>query len=221
MENFFRSKKTTVEMAIDRGYDVGKDIEFINNYDKLYVEHEYNEVTSRSDMFAFYKHLTNNSHMIVIFLTKNETGTQSIIINYDYIREKIMSHIGDAFDNTNAIITIVSDAPIKYAPKLVNPGTRYKHFYQSFEETEIVYNPNKSKYTSKVKLIENPNELIKKMGIKIGETPLMTENDPIAKYYAFRAGDLVQFTRNMYEVNAYCPQQIGYRTVVEISPEIK
>lgn len=218
MENLFRAKKTTVEMAIDRGYEVHEDINYLDD------EIPINESKTRQELSVLYSHSTvKNKYLYVAFVSRHVTGNQhvsksEILKVHDALASLMKLINGDK----NVEVAIVGDSEINSNIKDALDKDMTDYYYQYFSENELKFNPNKSKYNSKADLLSEAeaSALLKKMGISIGETCLMSEADPIARYYAFRPGDLIRFTRNTYEINAFCPVSVGYRTVIAVPPNL-
>lgn len=218
MENLFRAKKTTIEMAIDRGYDVGDDIN--------YIDENYNvdESKTRQDLSTLYYHSNvKNRYLYVAFVSKHVTGNQHVSKSEILKVHDSLALLMKLINGEKIVeVAIVGDSEINSNIKEALNKDITDYYYQYFSETDLKFNPNKSKYNSKAELIHEPEVslILKKMGISIGETCLMSEGDPIARYYAFRPGNLIRFTRNTYEINAFCPISIGYRTVIAVPPSL-
>jgi DNA-directed RNA polymerase subunit H (RpoH/RPB5) len=52
------------------------------------------------------------------------------------------------------------------------------------------------------------------MKTDLSKLPIMKINDPIARYYGWSAGDLIEITRHDSAISILTPKTINYRVVV-------
>jgi DNA-directed RNA polymerase I, II, and III subunit RPABC1 len=129
----------------------------------------------------------------------------------DVIRQ-FMKLIRD-FDIYEAILII--DAPLSSkANQALSEITNAK--WQVFSDMDLTYNPSRHHDTALHRRLDEAEKGAKLVEMKtdLSKLPIMKINDPIARYYGWSAGDLIEITRHDSAISILTPKTINYRVVV-------
>lgn len=181
-------KKTQIELILDRGYQGLPNELILLNEDintqsiKKYKKLDYNAVYKKSN-HTLYVYYFNNVNPI-----KSLEEFVSNSLNYD----KVML-IGFDSEKKNKGYTVILDK-LGLIP------------LETFTFEDLMYNVTKHISVPKHTLIKNFNLASK------DELPILLTSDPVARYYGWVNGDIIQITRN-YDLNLLSNYEYGYRIV--------
>ena len=87
---------------------------------------------------------------------------------------------------------------------------------QIFNDMELTYNPINHVDVPRHEIIpaENVNELLRQMKTDLSKVLIIRVNDPVAKMYGYRVGDLIRIHRVDDVISLLTKNSINYRVVV-------
>lgn len=225
-QNLFDVKKTQIQLARDRGYEISEDEENVLNSD----EYSYNtylralisfkKVTSiRAALTTHYVNPSKNRNFLVYYVTKG-SGSQ---ISSDVIREfvniitnKVAPYTNINFDEA----LIITDAKLSTtsANHLMELENKTDFKFQIFFEEDLTYNPTRRIETPRHERLsqEEKEEVLKNLKCTASMLPIIREEDKVVKYYGWSRGDLIRIHRNDISLSVLNPKSINYRIVVRI-----
>jgi DNA-directed RNA polymerase subunit H (RpoH/RPB5) len=210
-------KRHQIEMIRDRGYDVTEELGLLEVSERDFYQHygthaEQNGVSLRSLMSRLYEK-PGQEDKVLVFYVEPPSGKQ---IGIDTIKDLIslLRHyqcnngiiIGEAPPSTQALeelrkvpllhVQIFNDNELMY-----NPTKHYlvpKHRALSEEEAKVFLEENKLYITRMPSLLVNTGKMV----------------DPIAKWYDFRPGQIIEITRENSAFETDVTIEIAYRAVI-------
>ena len=232
----FKVKRTQVEMMRDRGYQIPDDELWMITPDhpdyNMGVEKFVELYRGKDKKFTIRDNLSNTYikedqiTQIFVYFPEVEEGTKKT--SKSQITE-IFTKIENEGQLKACIITeypLSSDLKSKLTDKKL-PTEQFEFFLYE----ELAFNPTKTRWNPKFELITDPNakrrvsresELLKTItneeGIpKIAENlyllPTTSEQDPIARYYGAKPGDLFKVTRTNFMFDSMVKEYVVYRYV--------
>ena len=191
----FKVKKTQLEMMRDRGYDISREEalfeysvgDFIEQYTRIAQE---NNTTFKDSLSSLYQKPDGD----YVYVHYPETLRDTHQVSKAQITD-LISKIQD-FSGVSDII-VISEHPIR--------GEAQKEFQnlpsynmESFLYDELSYNPTKHELVPLHILLsdEEASEYLKRNRSKVSQLPLISVNDPIARYYGARPGKIMRIMRN-------------------------
>lgn len=185
VSNFYRARKTMLELLKDRGYNVDlleKNFPSLKEFKKKFN-------TKKRDFFHCC-HKNNINEIIVQFINKEK-------LKPNILRENINYQIKNTFINsskTYSYIAVTREKPNNSIKKI-----KQKHpFMELFWVKRLVINITKHKLVPKHIWLneEEKIEFFKKYNIQdTNQIPIILRNDPIVLYYGRNKGDICKITR--------------------------
>jgi len=200
----FLSRPIILELLQDRGFETDK----YNNFTPEEIELMYKSVSTKtSELSVLDIELTNKTqNKIVVKYILSPRIRVSNIIN---ATETLLDDINEG----DTLIVIIRDnlnsdeALEEYFKQIYNEK---KVFCQYFWINAITFNLTKHEMVPKHEIIEDEEkkELIKNLQItNVDKLPTIKKNDPVAKYYGMKEGDICKITRKSETAGNY----ISYR----------
>ena len=218
-EQLLKVKITELEMLRDRGYDISKD-EGIFTF-------------RTSDFYNYYSQLAKTQNInIKQALSKSYFKTESdgtVKMVYVYYPESVIEKGKIKELNVKAIRSIVKlmqSHDIEHIILMTEAGIRrdaLKEFdklpsYQveSFVFDEMTYNLTKHFLVPKYTLMTNEEmtDMLKRNRLRITDLPRMYKNDPVARYYGAKPGQLFKILRDPMYSASLIPEQLYYRLIL-------
>jgi DNA-directed RNA polymerase subunit H (RpoH/RPB5) len=112
-------------------------------------------------------------------------------------------------DRLECVVAVVHHSVTPVAIK----EARAEEMIHLFQFGELMFNPTASVAVSRHRRIDDPTEVVKKFHSKPEQFPAMYTDDPIARYYGWPAGTVVEVDRRLAGF-----RQIMYRLVAERPP---
>lgn len=189
IKNTFRVYKTLIEMLMDRGYSVSKDIDY-DEFIIMYEENNYNITDDDNQIYiAFYK-------------DTKAFGKKDL--------ETMVQNIKEIFDNNNIkIILVLKDKPnITIEKELTND--LYKNV-ELFLFKNLLINITHHQDIPKFRVLNNTEieEIVNRYKTSKNKFPKMLSIDPIAKYYGLKSGSVLEVIRPSTASGEY----ISYRVI--------
>ena len=198
IEKVFQSYQTILEMLKDRNYlidnlyDINYDI-FEENYKNKNINIYCKKETNEKMFVYFYIEHENNGN----FKKDNLTTLLKLVKEkYDY---------DESDKNYNIIIILKDKYPVL---SLLKDNDKIELFVLN----ELIINKIKHDYVPTHILLSNDEvtKVLEKYKCSKEQLPLILKNDPIAKYYGAKEGDVFKIIRNNYSIG----NPISYRITV-------
>jgi len=196
----FLSRPIILELLQDRGFETDK----YNNFTPEEIELMYKSVSTKtSELSVLDIELTNKTqNKIVVKYILSPRIRVSNIIN---ATETLLDDINEG----DTLIVIIRDnlnsdeALEEYFKQIYNEK---KVFCQYFWINAITFNLTKHEMVPKHEIIEDEEkkELIKNLQItNVDKLPTIKKNDPVAKYYGMKEGDVCKIIRKSETAGLY------------------
>lgn len=169
-------RKTITEMLEDRGYDT-KEIK-----------------TTESEFISKFKNNLDLSLMKII-IEKDNISLMVLISDEIKISLKGIKLIFDEMQRMNIKkLILIADGIGHSAQKLIDESEYEIDF---FKTKELMFNVTQHVLVPKHRILtlEEKNEFLKNRKLKENELPQIMKNDPVAKYYGARKGDVFEIQR--------------------------
>jgi DNA-directed RNA polymerase I, II, and III subunit RPABC1 len=189
IKNTFSVYKTLIEMLSDRGYDMSNYVE----YDEFVIMYEENN----------YDIIDKDKKIIVTFYKDTKAFTKKDLeIVVQNAKEKCEN------ENINIIIILKDKYTVTIEKELVNP--LYKNV-EIFLFKNLTFNITKHDDMPKHILLTDDEikDLFDKYKMTKSQVPKVSYNDPIAKYYGTKPGNMFKIIRQSNNAGEY----ITYRYV--------
>lgn len=207
----FKVKKTQLEMMVDRGFHIfeGPDLifntvktarDFVNLYG---LKYDGKIITNKNFLSSIYKN--GSGGVIKVFYHDVDSGSKQIgdTATNEWLKEC------DGDTPCTEIIVITNQSPSTNSEKRISqtPALRLAFFMYN----ELWYNPTKNILVPKHTLIKRCDF---EEFVDPGSLPRISMNDPIAKYYGARNGEIFKIESNTYLYGSVIKSSISYRVVV-------
>ena len=218
MEKLFDIKKTQLQMMIDRGFVVSPDEQRILNMSiNEFADYATNLTVQakrslRSALTRVYDGPLNQNGIpskraIVYYAAKDQQKKQ---VSADIVRDFI--NLINYYKCTDAILIV--DAPLSSTANNSLQELRLVRT-QVFFDDQLTYNPTLHVDTPRHVLLspEETRTKLQEMKVELSKLPLISEKDPVVRYYGWQAGGLVCIYRDDRSISILTPKSITYRVI--------
>ncbi len=223
----FKVKKTLAEMLRDRGYNITNDdwlldentkiTDFIRHYERVSGHGNGTFKEALSSIYDKDDDPTGKFSLRMFFPETPVKGGKKATIGKAMI-DRILKHMTEN-DITKVIIVTETALSPAAAGQLTNfPAWTLEHFMYK----ELTYNLTKHFLVPKHRLM-SLNEITRFLGendLDIENLPIMSFQDPMARYYGAKPGDLFEIERFDILGASMVPDSIAHRAVREIPLEM-
>jgi DNA-directed RNA polymerase subunit H (RpoH/RPB5) len=159
--------------------------------------------------FSFFNKLYDNRLIVIYFISQKKPLIKSL---GSYILKKLMSMVGDSYLSYNLIIVINKPMSSKEVSELRSLN------YQIFTFEELYYDPTEHYLNSRFYLMSDDEslEFLKRNKISFDDLPIITEEDPIAKYYGAKEGQIFRIERNNLLTETFSDGNVIFRGVRKV-----
>ncbi|KAJ1914056.1 DNA-directed RNA polymerases II 24 kDa polypeptide (RNA polymerase II subunit 5) [Mycoemilia scoparia] len=195
----WRVYRTLHEMANDRGYAV-LEHDINRSLEAFAAEFAPGGSIDRSRLtFSVQKRDDPSDQLLVFFPDSTTVGVQPI---KNYLQKMIEQGV------TKAIIVCRKDLTAIARKSLASIDSKYN--LESFNEKELLVNITKHELVPKHVVLTAPEkkELLIKYRLKDSQIPRIKENDPVAKYYGMKRGQVVKIIRQSETAGRYLTYRI-------------
>jgi len=169
--------------------------------------------------FDEFKEKYENKTINEIFYKKDDNNKEIMRLYIEYFMDPKINakHFDDFFDNMNkiegkssGIIVVLANLTPQANKKLIE--LNIKKPIQCFNINELMINVTEHADVPKHILIDEKEKksLLEKYRIKESQLPKILINDPVAKFYGLRKGDVVKIIRNSENAGKY----VTYRVTI-------
>jgi DNA-directed RNA polymerases I, II, and III subunit RPABC1 len=193
----FRVYRTIANMLDKRGYMVPKNLRDITPSD---FKNRFGENPSRDSLTILVEKADDETNQLFVFFPEDEkVGVKPIKVYTDRMQAEGVS---------NAIIVLRVDisAFAKQAVQEVSESFRIEHF----KESELLVDITKHQLvpTHQVLTVSEKSELLKRYRLKETQLPRIQPNDPIARYYGMKRGNVVKIIRPSETAGRYVTYRV-------------
>ena len=219
MQRLFDIKKIQLEMVRDRGYQISPEEEqilhtnlsgFINCVNELAAGNPRTSVRSLlSRSYISENPDANGVRLRMLVYYGGKTNPQQKQVSADVVRE----FIGFTQRGMNEAILIV-DAPL--SPTGNNElSALVLTKWQVFFDAQLTYNPTTHVDTPRHELLspEETREKLHELKADLSKLLIIKSDDPVVRYYGWKAGGLVRVYRNDESVSILSSRSINYRVI--------
>lgn len=214
-----RVKKTQLEMLRDRGYSVyneltGVDESPVLNYTDPMAFTEFyttNNASLKANMTAIYSNATQNEK-IYVYYPETSSETQQLAkaeatAALDFITQYSVSNL----------IIISYKSPAAGVSKALDQSSAM-FYYQLFTYRQLTYNPTKHYLVPKHQILtqDEKNQLLKSKGIELSQLPVISDSDPICRYYGGKPGHIFRIQRYNFQYVTMNKHEVTYRLVKHV-----
>lgn len=177
---FFKVRNTLLEMLKDRNYDIN-DSEFNISFDVFSAMYSEN----KQDL-VFNKKNEENKIYVHFYIESKNFGKKELTNILTVIDEKYGS------DNINILI-VLEDKPTSTIQKELEENDNIEIFFAK----KLMFNITKHVLIPKHKLLNEIEikDILDKYQCKKNQLPKIQYEDPVARYYGARVGDVFEITR--------------------------
>lgn len=217
MQHIFDIKKTQLELARDRGYDITDEAAILNmslNDFVNYISRAINQPGGIRNMLShIYKsreEYGGDRRRLVVFYGER-TNPQQKQISIDIVRTFIS--IIQNYSASEAIFIV--DAPLSSDGNLALSAVKLVK-WQVFNESELTYNPTTHVDTPRHELLSEEEKIAKlrEMRVDVSKLLLIKSTDPVVRYYGWTPGGIVRIHRDDSSISILAPKSINYRVIV-------
>jgi DNA-directed RNA polymerase I, II, and III subunit RPABC1 len=193
----FRVYRTIANMLDKRGYMVPKDLRELT---PASFKAKFGEHPSRDSMIILVEKADDSANQLFVFFPEDEkVGVKPIKVITDRMR---------AENVTNAIMILRVDITpfAKQAVQEMSDTFRIEHF----KEAELLVDITKHQLVPEHQVL-TPNEkseLLKRYRLKDNQLPRIQQNDPVARYYGMKRGNVVKIIRPSETAGRYVTYRI-------------
>jgi DNA-directed RNA polymerase I, II, and III subunit RPABC1 len=206
----YRVKRNQVKMLTKRGY---KDAE--EEFKKFLSEEPneyYTEIISkgiREYDFSFFDKIYDNILIVIYYISPKRPAMKSL---GSYVLKKAISMAGDEYLTYKIMIVVNKPVSHREISDLKDID------YRVFTLDELYYDPTEHYLNSQFYLMnENDSlEFLKRNNISFDDLPIISEEDPIAKYYDAKEGQIFRIERNNLLVETFSDGNVIFRGVRKI-----
>jgi DNA-directed RNA polymerase I, II, and III subunit RPABC1 len=193
----FRVYRTIANMLDKRGYMVPKTLREIT---PSVFKERFGEYPSRENLTILVEKADDDTNQLFIFFPEDEkVGVKPIKVYTDRMRAESVS---------NAIIILRVDITpfAKQAVQEMSDSFRIEHF----KESELLVDITKHQLVPVHQVLtpNEKNELLKRYRLKDSQLPRIQSNDPVARYYGMRRGQVVKIIRPSETAGRYVTYRI-------------
>jgi len=193
----FRVYKTISAMLGKRGYMVPREM---RDMTPASFTERFGEFPTREGLTILVEKADDESNQLFVFFPEDEkVGVKPIKVYTDRMKEEGVS---------NAILVLRVDITpfAKQAVQEVSDSFRIEHF----KEAELLVDITDHKLVPEHQLLSQNEklELLKRYRLKETQLPRIQENDPVAKYYGMRRGNVVKIIRPSETAGRYVTYRI-------------
>jgi DNA-directed RNA polymerase I, II, and III subunit RPABC1 len=193
----FRVYRTMANLLDKRGYMVPKNIREITPSD---FKGKFGEQPNRESLTILVEKADDESNQLFVFFPEDEkVGVKPIKVYTDRMRAEGVS---------NAIMILKVDITpfAKQAVQEMSDSFRIEHF----KESELLVDITKHQLvpTHLVLTANEKSELLKRYRLKDTQLPRIQPNDPIARYYGMKRGQVVKIIRPSETAGRYVTYRI-------------
>lgn len=195
--NAFRARSTVLQMLVDRGYAIPEDVAVpMEMFNALFDD--------KPSLNFFIEHPTNGIRLYVHFYYEAKNFGKAELQG---IREYAFATYGP--DNLH-ILALIKDDRLNPTVKKMIETDDYATF-EIFFERLMLFNIIHHDLQPRIEILsdEEKQQVIDRYETKAARFPVIRHDDPVARYYALRAGQMIRETQ-------LCPTQgvaISYRVV--------
>lgn len=214
MEEIFNAKKTSILMMRDRGYTISPDEEQVLDLDQL-PGHFTDRIQLLHALAMNYRHVLRPEYTILRFTSSYEGEGHSVST------KTIQQYTGDiAQERRNhpdlkIYFVLIGDSPNNNNITTAMNGVG-ADAWQYFELEELQSSPvahvSQPVYTKLSP--EQDKEKTKELKTTPNGVDGMLETDPVARWYWYKAGDLIMIERDYEVIDAFTPIRVNYRRVL-------
>ena len=226
LEQLFELFKNILLMMYRRGYNVSK-FEKIFEGDFEYFQEKYNLDNIMNKPNTIQKILMdtyskNNLRGLMSCILKKKDNSKEKCLVYFAELESTQSIGKPEIQNVESLmleekcVRSVIVCPVNLSPTgvtMISSNNKINIFF----DTNILFDPSISKYSSKVDRIVYPENVSKFLGenkLTARQIPKISNNDIIAKYYDIPSGSLVRFLRRNMIAGTLLDENYYYRLVI-------
>ena len=196
---YLKAMKNALELVKDRKYTYDTKYDNVNEEEAKYL-------LSINNLFIIGKNDLENKKIIVKMININKVKS----INIKEIYSEIINELQES-NETLEIILVLKNKPTSIIKKL----EKEKDFnnLQIMYIKQFMFNPTKHKLVPKhTKIsIEEENAILKEYALSSkNQLPVILKEDPIVRYYNFKAGDILKINSSVGTMNT---NYIYYRCV--------
>lgn len=193
----FRVYRTISNMLDKRGYMVPKNLREITPAD---FRNRFGDTPARDSLTILVEKADDETNQLFVFFPEDEkVGVKPIKVYTDRMQAEGV---------TNAIIVLRVDiSPFaKQAVQEMSESFRIEHF----KESELLVDITKHQLvpTHQVLTTSEKSELLKRYRLKETQLPRIQPNDPIARYYGMRRGNVVKIIRPSETAGRYVTYRV-------------
>jgi len=206
VSRLYRIRKTLVKMLDDRGYLLPHDeLEIsLENFRKRfgYEEQSPNEPVRRDQLTILARKKNDRTDAIFVFFPEEpKLGVKTIGRYWERMKDEAVCR--GIVVVQGSMTTFAKQAMAEMAPKFI---------LEHFSETELLVNITEHTLVPKHQLLssEEKKKLLERYNLKETQLPRIQANDPVARYYGLKRGEVVRILRPSETAGRY----ITYRLVV-------
>lgn len=199
----WRIRKTILQLCHDRGYMVTSDEleQSLDQFKQTYGDRPSQGEPSRSKLIVLVSHCNDPTDQLYVFFPDDpKVGVKTIVA---YIKKMEEEEI------TRAII-VVSTGMSPSAKKAI-ADMQPKYTFEPFLDSELMVNITNHFLVPKHQLLnmDEKHELMARYKLKENQLPRIRIDDPIARYFGLRRGQVVRIIRTSETAGRY----VTYRLV--------
>lgn len=188
----YEARKTCCEMLEDRGYDVENIKYKIQNLPMSEFRELYNN--NDIDLYVVHKDDKKNKMAVKFFVKgRKKLNESDLKKEADIISQNIDK--GNDYNGEPNIIMVSSQKPPSNVYNIINTE-KYKNI-EIFKLSDLLFNPTKHSLVPKHSRIslEEQKEVLEFYKAEKKDLPKISVNDPIAKYYGMKVGEICKIER--------------------------
>lgn len=229
---YFRAKKVTLEMARDRGFSIAGSEHILNMEFDQFMAYYRKEAGKTEFDHSFFDREFRKDTLELMVLTNKTTGksreeerlktnlllfkfapkTSGKTFNFGAAQE-FLAEMKDTKGDIRTGVLIVEQRLSTKSKKSLEEKMPF--YVQVFQVEKLQFNPTKHMFAPIYKIMtkKEQRDFLKENGIKLKELPLMSIEDPIAKYFGLENGSIVEKTVRHFVGETLTDPTIEYSVV--------
>jgi DNA-directed RNA polymerase subunit H (RpoH/RPB5) len=221
MDEIFAAKKTSIQMMIDRGYQVSPEEIGLLEMDQhpSLTPYDLDKINFMRSLGKTYHHSMLNEITVVRFASYLEGDGQSVSAKTIKQYAPDIANLRSENPGHKVYYVLIGDTPITSNMSNISKamGDVDAHDWQYFGFDDLQSSPINHVMQPTYTRLGPEAAAAKIKELKVTSTGMawMLESDPVARWYWYKVGDVIEALRDYGSIEGFCPLRPNYLVVVQ------